>query len=94
MLLNNFPIQHNSNQYVAKYNCLQIISWQSLVGMILFAEEDHLITNGFNMFIPAHNIPKVNAKYFCCYKFGIIIPSITIKKGLFLLEMINVLMVK
>ena len=40
VLLNNFPIQHNNNQYVAKYNCLQIISSPSLVEMILFAEED------------------------------------------------------
>ena len=40
VFLNNFPIQHNNKQYVAKYNCLQTITWHSLVGMILFAEED------------------------------------------------------
>ena len=70
MLLNNFPIQHNINQYVAKYNCLQIISWHSLVGMILFAEEDNvffvILLRIASIFIPAHNIIEVNSKYFCC----------------------------
>ena len=80
MLLNNFSIQHNNNQYVAKYNCLQIISWHSLVGMILFSEEEvfcNLITNCFTMFIQAHNINEVNS----VYKFGIIVPSIYIDIG-------------
>ena len=62
MLLNNFPIHHNNNQYEAKYNCSQMISWHSLIGMILFAEKKGfyiLITNSFNIFILAYNIVEV-----------------------------------
>ena len=53
----------------------------------------NLITNSFNMFIPAHNIIEVNSNIFVVDKFGIIVPSIsTVRdKGVFLLEIINVL---
>ena len=37
-VIEQFP--HITQQYVAEYNCLRIFSWHSLVGMILFTEED------------------------------------------------------